>query len=165
LPEGRQGAESDLSGRPTLYEVAGGDGALLALAQAHHARCLADPELNHPFTHGDLHPQHVERLATYWAEVLGGPKTFSETCGDQTHVLGLHCGNGAMSDLPARFSTACVPAPDAPGLPAAPESRAAIRAYMRGPVDNVMASSAAGRPAPAGLPMPHWGWDGLENSA
>ena len=30
--------------RPTLYEFAGGDDAFLALATAHHARCLADPE-------------------------------------------------------------------------------------------------------------------------
>jgi hemoglobin len=56
--------------RPTLYEFAGGDAAFLALARAHHARCLADPELNHPFSRPGQHPQHVERLAAYWAEVL-----------------------------------------------------------------------------------------------
>ena len=49
--------------RPTLYEYAGGEPAILALATAHHARCLADPELNHPFSHPDQHPQHIERLA------------------------------------------------------------------------------------------------------
>src|SRR3954466_7800848 len=59
--------------RPTLFEFAGGDAAFLRLAAAHHARCLADPELNHPFSHADLNPQHVVRLAAYWAEVLGGP--------------------------------------------------------------------------------------------
>ena len=59
--------------RPTLFEYAGGEPAFLALAAAHHARCLEDPELNHPFSHPDQHPQHVERLAAYWAEVLGGP--------------------------------------------------------------------------------------------
>jgi hemoglobin len=37
--------------------------AFLALAAAHHARCLADPELNHPFSHPGQHPRHVERLA------------------------------------------------------------------------------------------------------
>ena len=63
--------------RPTLYEYAGGDAAFLALAAAHHERCLADPELNHPFSHPGQNPQHVERLAAYWAEVLGGPPRFS----------------------------------------------------------------------------------------
>jgi hypothetical protein len=55
-------------------------GAFSALATAHHARCLADPELNHPFSHGDQHPQHVERLAAYWAEVMGGPEAYSSAC-------------------------------------------------------------------------------------
>ena len=64
--------------RPTLYEFAGGDDAFLALAAAHHVRCLADPELNHPFSHADLNPEHVQRLAAYWAEVLGGPPRYSE---------------------------------------------------------------------------------------
>jgi hemoglobin len=51
--------------RPSFCEFAGGDAAFLALARAHHARCLADPELNHPFSHPDQHPQHLERLAAY----------------------------------------------------------------------------------------------------
>lgn len=34
--------------------------------------CLQDPELNHPLSHPDQHPQHVERLAAYRAEVTGG---------------------------------------------------------------------------------------------
>lgn len=38
--------------RSSLYELAEGEPALLPLAAAHHARCLADPELNHPFSHG-----------------------------------------------------------------------------------------------------------------
>ena len=37
--------------RPSLFAFAGGEPAFLALATAHHARCLADPELNHPFAH------------------------------------------------------------------------------------------------------------------
>ncbi|HET8953023.1 MAG TPA: hypothetical protein VFN44_21040, partial [Solirubrobacteraceae bacterium] len=49
-----------------VVRVLGGEEAILALARAHHARCLADPELNHPISHSDLHPEHVERLAAYW---------------------------------------------------------------------------------------------------
>jgi hypothetical protein len=37
----------------SIYEFAGGDPAFLALTAAHHERCLQDPELNHPFSHGD----------------------------------------------------------------------------------------------------------------
>ena len=75
--------------RPSLFQFAGGEPAFRALAAAHHARCLADPELNHPFSHPGQHPRHVERLAAYWAEVLGGPPTYSQSCADQSHVLTL----------------------------------------------------------------------------
>ena len=68
--------------RPTSFEFAGGEAAFLALARAHHARCLADAGLNHPFSHPGQHPQHVERLAASWGEVLGGPPAYSRSCGD-----------------------------------------------------------------------------------
>jgi hemoglobin len=83
--------------RSSLYDFAGGEPAFLALAAAHHARCLADPELNHPFSHPGQHPQHVERLAAYRAEVMGGPPSYSEKCGSESHVLRLH----AADDVPA----------------------------------------------------------------
>ena len=55
-----------------MFEFAGGDPAFLALAAEHHERCLQDPELNHPFSHG-VDPQHIEHLAAYWTEVFGYP--------------------------------------------------------------------------------------------
>ena len=148
--------------RPTLWEFAGGDEAFLALARAHHARCLADPELNHPFSHPGQHPQHVERLAAYWAEVLGGPARFSAECGDQSAMLRMHAGNGpGMHDLGARFVECFVTAADDAGLPGDPDFRAALRAYMEWAVADVTAYAPEGAQVPAGLGMPHWDWDGL----
>ena len=147
--------------RPTLYEFAGGSDAFLALARAHHARCLADPELNHPFSHDDQHPQHVERLAAYWAEVLGGPPTYSTSCGDEWGVLVMHSGNGDMSDLGNRFVACFVQALDDAELPSDSEFREALRAYMRWAVDNVLAHEETTDVEP-GLAMPRWGWNGLE---
>ena len=147
--------------RPSLYEFAGGEAAFLALVQAHHARCLADPELNHPFSHRDQHPQHLERLAAYWGEVLGGPPAYSESCGDEAGVLHMHTGHGDMSDLGERFLDCFVHALDDAGLPADPEFRSAMRAYMRWAVDNVL-SYAEPEEVPAGAAVPRWSWDGLE---
>jgi hemoglobin len=147
--------------RPTLFEFAGGEPVLLALARAHHARCLADPELSHPFSHGDLHPLHVERLAAYWGEVLGGPRAYSTACGDETTVLALHAGHGDMGDLGERFLDCFVRALDDAQLPDDPEFRAAMRGYMRWAVDNVLSYSPADAVVPAGVPVPRWGWDGL----
>jgi|SRR5579862_2859716 len=147
--------------RPTLYAFAGGAEAFLALARAHHARCLADPELNHPFSHDDQHPQHVERLAAYWGEVLGGPPVYSAECGDESAVLRMHSGNGAMGDLGERFLACFLAAMDDAALPEDPEFRAALAAYMRWAVDQVLAYPDDSALVPSGLGMPRWDWGGL----
>ncbi|HEX6197725.1 MAG TPA: group II truncated hemoglobin [Jiangellaceae bacterium] len=149
--------------RPTLYEFAGGDAALLNLASAHHARCLADPELNHPFSHPDQNPQHVERLAAYWAEVLGGPTRYSESCADQSFVLRLHSGNGDMTDLGRRFVECFVAAMDDAGLPDDQEFRDAMRAYMEWAVSEILSYGLADPDqVQDGHPMPRWSWEGLQ---
>jgi hemoglobin len=148
--------------RPTLFEHAGGELAFIALARAHHERCLADPELNHPFSHPDQHPQHVERLAAYWAEVMGGPPTYSRSCGDHSAMLQMHAGNGEMSDLGRRFVECFVLAADDAGLPADPEFRGALRDYMQWAVDEVLQYPDPDTDVPRGLAMPHWSWDGLQ---
>jgi hemoglobin len=148
--------------RPSLYEFAGGRPAFLALATAHHARCLADPELNHPFSHPGQHPLHVERLAAYWAEVLGGPSEFSRECGDHSGMLRMHSGNGDMSDLGRRFVDCFVLAADDAGLPEDADFRAALRDYMVWAVAEVLTYPSSDPPVPPGRPMPRWSWDGLQ---
>jgi len=150
--------------RPTLYEYAGGAPAFLALAAAHHARCLADAELNHPFSHPDQHPQHVERLAAYWAEVMGGPPAYSSACGDHSFVLRMHAGNGDMSDLGRRFVDCFVHAADDAGLPEDPAFRAALRGYMEWAVGQGLSYPGPAEEVPAALRLPSWGWDGLGSS-
>ena len=142
----------------TLYEFAGGAPALLALAEAHHARCLADPELSHPFTHGEIQPDHVERLAAYWGEVLGGPPAYSECYGDESGVLLMHAGNGPMDDLGDRFVACFVAALDDAELPEDPAFRRRMRDYMRSAVDNVLRYSPVDAAVPAGQAMPRWDW-------
>ena len=39
----------------TIFDAAGGEKALLRLAHAWHARCLADPVVSHAFSHGSAH--------------------------------------------------------------------------------------------------------------
>jgi hemoglobin len=146
--------------RPTLFEFAGGEAAVLRLAAAHHARCLADPELNHPFSHADLDPQHVQRLAAYWAEVMGGPARFSAECSGQSDLLALHAGNGDMGDLGRRFVACFVAAVDDAGLPPDPAFRDALRRYMEWAVADVLAYSAPDAVVPEGLPVPRWSWEG-----
>lgn len=136
--------------------------AFLALAKANHARCLADPELNHPFSHPNQHPQHTERLAAYWAEAMGGPPTYSESLASETHMQKLHSGNGqGMHGLGPRFVACFVQAMDDAELPSDPEFRKVMREYMEWAVAGVLVYSPPGSKVPEGLAVPKWSWDGL----
>jgi hemoglobin len=146
--------------RPSIFEFAGGEPAFLALATAHHQRCLDDAVLNHPFSHPG-HPQHVQRLASYWAEVFGGPPRFSESCGGHSAMLQLHAQSGAEDDLGARFVACFVQAADDAGLPGDPALRQVLRAYIEWAVRDVLRYSPRDARVPADLPVPQWTWDGL----
>src|SRR2546428_5563421 len=115
--------------RPSIYEFAGGDAAFLALAAAHHERCLQDPELNHPFSQG-LNPAHIENLAFYWSEVFGGPARYSESLGGHSGMLEIHARHGAGDDYGPRFVACFMQAADDVGLPHDADFRAQLRAYM-----------------------------------
>jgi hemoglobin len=89
----------------SIYAAMGGADAVLAVAHAWHARVLADPVVSHAFQHG-FREDHTERLAAYWAEVLGGPATYSRTMGQESDVVRLHTGNGPHDEMDRR-AVAC----------------------------------------------------------
>jgi hemoglobin len=123
---------------------------------------VADPLLNHPFSKQDMDPRHVEHLAAYWGEVLGGPPLYSQGLGDQSSLLQLHAGNGpGMLELGPRFVDCFVAAFDDVGLPEDADFRTALRAYMEWAVDDVNEFHAEGSTVPRGWSVPRWDWDGL----
>jgi hemoglobin len=144
-----------------MFEFAGGEEAFLALAAAHHERCLQDPELNHPFSHG-VAPHHLEHLAAYWAEVFGGPARYSNSHGGHSAMLEIHARQGSGDDFGPRFTACFMQAADDVGLPEEPEFRAQLRAYMEWATEEVIAYAPAGAEVKPGLPVPRWGWNGRE---
>jgi hemoglobin len=151
----------------TIYEAAGGIEVFDRLAEATHQRCLADPLLNHPFSHADNQPDHTARLAAYWAEALGGPPTYtSEMGGSESHVQRLHAGEGEYAvEAGPLFAQCVIDSFDEAGVPDDPRVRQAIADYVTwaatGPFQ-AFPDSADG--VPADLPMPRWGWDGPETA-
>ena len=145
--------------RPSIFEFAGGDAAFLALAAAHHERCLQDPELNHPFSHG-VNPEHIARLAAYWADVFGGPARYSESHGGHSAMLELHARQGSGDDFGPRFVACFMQAADDAGLPDEPDFRAALRSYMEWATHDVISYAPSGSEVSAGLATPHWSWNG-----
>ena len=145
----------------TVYEAAGGTEGLERLAEAWHARVLADEVVSHAFSHG-YRPDHTERLAAYWAEALGGPTRYSDRYGDETFVVRLHSGNGPHEEMDRR-AVACfdLALADA-GLAGQDRLAQVLHDYFAWATTTTMArypGSAAD--VPAGLAIPRWSWDGL----
>jgi hemoglobin len=145
----------------TVYEAAGGDEGMQRLARAWHARVIVDDEVSHAFSQGYL-PDHIERLATYWGEALGGPARYSATYGDETSVVRIHSGNGPHDEMNRRaiacFDQAIVDAELGGDARVAQvlhdyfawATLTTMNRYHDSPDD-----------VPDDLGIPHWSWDGL----
>ena len=146
----------------TVYDAAGGLDGLLRLAEAWHARVLADEVVGHAFSRG-YRADHSERLAAYWAEALGGPPLYSPRYGDETSVVRIHSGNGAHEEMDRR-AIACFDRALADiGLAAEDRLRQVLHDYFAWATTTTMARyHRSADDVPDGLAIPHWSWDGLQ---
>ncbi|HEX5534237.1 MAG TPA: group II truncated hemoglobin [Actinomycetales bacterium] len=148
----------------TVYEAAGGAEGLLRLAHAWHDRVMADEVVSHAFSHG-YHPHHLDRLAAYWGEALGGTNTFTERYGNETTVVRMHSGNGVHEEMDRRaiacFDQALVDA----GLAGDGQLRDVLHAYFAWATTTTMARyHQSADDVPEGLKIPRWSWSGLVQS-
>jgi hemoglobin len=150
-----------IDGMQTVYEAAGGGDGMVSLAGAWHARVMADEIVSHAFSHG-FRPDHIERLAAYWGEALGGPTTYSDTYGDETSVVRTHSGNGPHEEMDRRaiacFDQALVDV----GLSGDDRLRNVLHDYFVWATTTTMARyHRSADEVPDGLHIPHWSWSGL----
>lgn len=151
-----------LDGMHTVYEAAGGEEGLLRLAGAWHARVMADEVVSHAFSHG-FHPEHRKRLAAYWAEALGGPRTYSDTYGDETSVVRIHSGNGPHVEMDQRAISCFDQAMTDVAISENDPVRPVLHDYFAWATTTTMSRyHRSADDVPEGLPMPYWSWDGLQ---
>jgi len=145
----------------TVFEAAGGSEGMRRLAGVWHRRVMADEVVSHAFSHGFL-PDHVERLAAYWAEALGGPTTYSDSYGDETSVVRTHSGNGEHDDMDRRAISCFDQALADAGLAGDDTLRQVLHDYFAWATTNTMARyQESADEVPDGLSIPRWSWDGL----
>ena len=145
----------------SVYEAVGGSDGLVRLAEAWHARVMADDIVSHAFSHG-FHPQHSERLAAYWSEALGGPTIYSDNYGDEISVVRIHSGNGPHEEMDRRAIACFDQALEDVGLTAEP-LRQVLHDYFAWATTTTMARyHDSADDVPAGLSIPKWSWDGLQ---
>jgi hemoglobin len=116
----------------------------------------------HAFSHG-FHPQHIERLAAYWAEVLGGPTTYSDFYGDETTVVKMHSGNGEHEEMDRRAFACFDEALADVGLASDNALRQVLHDYFAWATTTTMSRyQESADDVPNGLTIPRWSWDGLQ---
>ena len=146
----------------TVYEAAGGIDGLRRLAGAWHRRVMDDEVVSHAFSHG-FHPEHIERLAAYWAEALGGPVMYSGIYGDETTVVRTHSGNGPHDEMDRRAIACFDQALADIGIAETSALWQALHDYFAWATTTTMSRfhESAGD-VPNGLGIPRWSWDGLQ---
>jgi hemoglobin len=146
----------------SVFEAAGGINGLLRLADVWHRRVMADEVVAHAFSHG-FHPQHVERLAAYWAEALGGPAMYSNSYGDETTVVKIHSGNGEHDEMDRRAIACFDQALADVGLAKDDALRRVLHDYFAWATTTTMSRyHRSADDVPMGLSIPRWSWDGLQ---
>lgn len=119
---------SATTGRPSLYEHAGGEPALRRLTELFYASVLEDPLLAPLF--GSGLPEHVDHLTAFTAESFGGPDTFSREMGGMDHLIEAHRGLRIAEPQRQRFVELYERALDAAELPADHAFRRAFHSHL-----------------------------------
>ena len=144
-----------------MYEAAGGTEGMRRLAEAWHARVMADEIVGHAFSHG-FHPAHTDRLAAYWAEALGGPTTYTDSYGDQTSVVRMHSGNGPHEEMDRRAIACFDQALTDTGLSTEPLRRV-LHEYFAWATTTMARYHESAADVPPELTIPRWSWNGLQS--
>jgi hemoglobin len=141
---------------PTLYEWAGGAEAFDRLTAAFYTRVREDELLAPLFA--NMPEEHPHYVATWLAEVFGGPPEYTKEYGGYPHMLSKHIGLAITEEQRARWAQLISLAADDAGLPSDPEFRSAFVAYIEWGTRIALANSQPGATPPPKAPVPRWGW-------
>ncbi len=105
-----------------------------------------------------MHPDHARHVATWLAEVFGGPASYTTGHGGYPNMLAHHLGKAISEPQRRRWVNLMLDAADEVGLPADPEFRAAFVSYLEWGTRLAVLNSQPGADPVRQAPVPHWGW-------
>jgi hemoglobin len=126
------------------------------LTEAFYRRVRDDPLVGPLFAH--MAPDHPHHVATWLAEVFGGPAEYTAHHGGYPHMLSRHLGLEITEDQRSRWAQLISEAADEAALPDDPEFRSAFVAYIEWGTRIALANSEPGAEPPGEAPVPRWGW-------
>jgi hemoglobin len=104
----------------------------------------------------DAHHPHF--VAQFLAEVLGGPEDYSRERGGHPHMIRQHLERHLNDSQRRAWMTLLLETADDVGLPADPEFRSALVAYLEWGSRLAVINSQEGVTVESDAPMPHWDW-------
>ena len=113
---------------PSLYEWLGGAEVLEALMVKLYQRVSSDELLRPLF--GEVPADHPRHVAQFVGEVTGGPDDYTVSRGGHATMLAHHFGRNISEAQRRRWVNLLVDSADEVGLPADPEFRSALVAYL-----------------------------------
>lgn len=142
---------------PSLFEWAGGMPAFQSLFDRFYDKVLQDVLLEPVFRH--MSAEHRQHVANFVAEVLGGPKHYSEDGGSHFKMIRKHLSRHLAQEHRRRWMELLLETADELTLPDDPEFRSAFVAYLEwGTRIAVINSNLDGIDEAEDIPMPQWGW-------
>jgi len=148
---------ADEPGLPTLLAWAGGTAAVRRLIDAFYDRVEHD-DLLAAFFPGGVSELHRAHVTAWWAEVFGGPSTYTDELGGYERMLAHHRDLRITPEQRHRFASTMSIAADDAGLPDDPEFRAAFVGYVEWGTRLAMHNSHPGADVVEHAPVPRWGW-------
>jgi hemoglobin len=141
----------------SLYDWAGGHAAFERMIDAFYDRVEADDLLS-PLFPGGVGQEHREHVVAWWSEVFGGPSRYTDELGGYEQMLAKHRDLGITAEQRFRFASLMSLAADDAGLPADPEFRSALVAYLEWGTRLAQHNSQPGAKVVERAPVPRWGW-------
>jgi hemoglobin len=141
---------------PTLFEWIGGMPAIERLLTTFYERVPGDPLLGPVFA--NMSPHHARHVARFVAEVFGGPKAYSAEHGGHPTMVRRHLGRSLTDTQRKRWMALLLDCADDVNIPADPEFRSALVAYLEWGSRLAVVNSQPGAIADDEAPMPRWGW-------
>ncbi|HEY1652541.1 MAG TPA: group II truncated hemoglobin [Acidimicrobiales bacterium] len=142
---------------PTLFAWAGGREAFDRMIDAFYDRVEQDDLLSQFFP-GGVHEAHRRNVATWWSEVFGGPPSYTEDLGGYERMVHKHAHLGIIEEQRFRFASLMSLAADDAGMPADPEFRSALVAYLEWGTRLALSNSQMNADIIEHAPVPRWGW-------
>ncbi|HXS35770.1 MAG TPA: group II truncated hemoglobin [Flavipsychrobacter sp.] len=142
---------------PSLFEWAGGMPAFENLFNQFYDKVLDDPLLEPVFRY--MSPEHRQHVAHFVAEVLGGPKVYSQEEGSHFKMVSKHLSRHLTQEHRKRWMELLLETADELALPDDPEFRSAFVGYLEwGTRIAVLNSNQDTTNEPEDVPMPKWDW-------